>query len=262
MRKTDWHIHSDFSDGQLSVEEIVRKAQKLGLQSIAITDHFDPYDRSLRNRTAGEDELLRHFDRIRRAGSSSSIEVFAGIETGSDMDGSMRLSERILSQCDIVICSPHYLDLEKEGRSVFDAEYWSHYKALLLKQASNAGDVLGHPEGYLPAPGLEGTTFAQRQEIRAEIAEKFLDEAFYRQLGTLLAESGKAFELHGASGTPRQWVVELLADLGVCFSIGSDAHDEAFLGKNDRAWRLAEEKELKIKNPLGKRRFEICKESR
>lgn len=37
----DLHIHSNHSDGVLSVAEIVEKAERLGLAAIAITDHDD-----------------------------------------------------------------------------------------------------------------------------------------------------------------------------------------------------------------------------
>ena len=45
--KMDWHIHSTFSDGQQSVDELIMNAEKIGLESIAITDHFDINDSSL-----------------------------------------------------------------------------------------------------------------------------------------------------------------------------------------------------------------------
>lgn len=260
MMKCDYHIHSTFSDGQLSVCEIVSESKKLGLESIAITDHYDPYDFSLVNREVGEDDLLRHLDDIRREGIRQGLEVFAGIEAGSDMQGNMRISDRILDECDIVICSPHYVDMEKTGRDAFDPEYWDRYKTLLLAQALNDSDIAGHPEGYLPAPGLEGTAFSERQIIRAQIAEKFLTEDFYQEYGKRLAKAGKAFEIHGASGTPRKWVIELLSSLGVIFSIGSDAHDPVFLGKNQRGWQLADEMKIETIHPLGKRRFQICRE--
>ena len=42
--KMDWHIHSTFSDGKQSVDELIMNAEKIGLESIAITDHFDTND--------------------------------------------------------------------------------------------------------------------------------------------------------------------------------------------------------------------------
>jgi histidinol phosphatase-like PHP family hydrolase len=38
---SDYHIHSVFSDGTATIEEIVQYAGKLGMKEIAITDHSD-----------------------------------------------------------------------------------------------------------------------------------------------------------------------------------------------------------------------------
>ena len=180
--KMDWHIHSTFSDGQQSVDELIINAERIGLESIAITDHFDINDSSLYYmRDKKEEDVLRHFEYIRDAGSRSKIEVFAGIETGSDMNGRIFVSDRILNEADIVICSPHYIDLDKKGRNLMDEEYWAPYQMLALSQADNQADVAGHPEGDLPAPGLEGTSFEERQRLRAMVAEKYLDEPFYME---------------------------------------------------------------------------------
>ena len=35
----DLHMHTKYSDGTWSVEETLRKAQKIGLNTISITDH-------------------------------------------------------------------------------------------------------------------------------------------------------------------------------------------------------------------------------
>ena len=45
--KMDWHIHSTFSDGKQSVDELIMNAEKIGLESIAITDHFDKNNTTL-----------------------------------------------------------------------------------------------------------------------------------------------------------------------------------------------------------------------
>lgn len=263
MEKVDWHIHSKFSDGQQTVPKLIEASKRLGLTSIAITDHFDPYDYSLCNREATDDELIAHLQMIREEGEKSGIKVFAGIETATGKDGALRLSDRVMSATDLIICSAHYVehdDIEIVPGEVFNDRYWEAYKLLLLSQAENEADVAGHPEGYLPTLNMIGsTTFEERQRIRAEVAERYLDKEFYIEYGTRLKKSGKAFEIHGASGTPRKWVLDLLSSLGVSFSIGSDAHDLPLLGKNERAWALCEASGYMIKEPLGKRRFSICR---
>ena len=246
----DWHVHSTFSDGQMAVEELLDSALKLGITSIAITDHWDPYDFSQENRTKTDAELFLHLEHIREEGRKRELEVFAGIETATGSDGKIRLSGKIIESCDIIITSPHYVAYD--GPIVvgeyFNDEYWASYKSLVIAQAKNRGDILGHPEGYLPiTPMLEaGTTYERRQQIRASISERYLDKPYYETLSDALLCSGKALELHGASLTPREWVVELLAKRGVLFSIGSDAHAVSLLGKNERAAILVERYNLKL----------------
>lgn len=249
----DWHVHSTFSDGQMSVEELLQAAPGLGITSLAITDHWDPYDTSQENRTKTDAQLFLHLQHIREEGKKRDMEVFAGIETATASDGKLRLSEAVIDACDIIITSAHYVEYDGPVGvgDYFNDGYWAAYKALVLAQAGSRGDILGHPEGYLPiAPMLEGgTTFAGRQEIRASISERYLDEPYYEALADALLCSGKAFELHGASETPREWVVQLLAKRGVLFSIGSDAHALPLLGKNERATRLVERYALKLYTP-------------
>lgn len=246
----DWHVHSSFSDGQMAVEELLDTALKVGITSIAITDHWDPFDYSQENRTKTDAELFYHLGHIRREGKKRDLEVFAGIETATGPDGTLRLSETIIEACDMIITSPHYVayDGPLVVGEYFNDEYWDLYKSLVIAQAKNRGDILGHPEGYLPiAPMLEeGTTFEGRQKIRSDISEKYLDKAYYETLADALLSSGKALELHGATSTPREWVVELLGKRGVLFSIGSDAHAVSLLGKNERAIALVERYNLQI----------------
>lgn len=262
MERCDFHIHTCWSDGRPTVEEIIKAATDMGLDRICITDHYDRYDEHLCNRWKTDDELLAHYDHIREIGDKSGILVYAGIEVATGMDGKLRISDKVQQESDIIICSPHYVyhDFETVEGEYFNDRYWERYKELLLAQALNTADVAGHPEGYLPCLNMLGdTTFERRQELRAEIAERYLDYEFYVEYASLLSKSGKAFEIHGASGTPREWVLELLDSYGVSFSIGSDAHDFPLLGRNERAWRLCEENHYMVKTPIGKRRFEICR---
>jgi predicted metal-dependent phosphoesterase TrpH len=60
----DLHIHTTFSDGTQTPEEIVRLAKKAGLKSIAITDH----------------DVVEGIDRAQKTGKEVGVEVIPGIE--------------------------------------------------------------------------------------------------------------------------------------------------------------------------------------
>ena len=255
--KIDWHVHSTFSDGADTVIALLEKAQSLRLESIAITDHFDPHDKELVNRAATEKDILKHFESIRALAASYPFEVFCGIETCSDANGTLLIDNNVLQCADIVITSPHYIEYEgqlTQGELMNDA-FWAAYKQKVLKMAAGPGDVLGHAEAYLPfKPMLPPiSTFEERLQFSREIVDTYFDEEYIHLLGQALLSSGKAYELHGMSNSPRLWVIQHLHKMGVSFSIGSDAHSASNLGCNRRAWQIAEEMQLKIKYP--KHRF-------
>ncbi len=65
----DLHIHSNFSDGLLSPEEIVRKARDSGLSAISITDH----------------DIVDGIDSAIAEGEKLGIKVIPGIEFTTDL---------------------------------------------------------------------------------------------------------------------------------------------------------------------------------
>lgn len=245
----DYHVHSTFSDGEKTVEELIDLAEKLGLSRMAITDHFDAFDPFLTGRRASDKELLAHFDRIRAYAKGKRVTVLCGIETCTGMDGELRVSKACRDACDLIITSPHYVEggFHFEKGRYFNDAYWEAYKRKLLHMASGPGDVLGHPMGYLPIKPMlgDGTTYESRQEICREICARYFDWEFIMELGARLAASGKACELHGATGTPDESTVKRLHGQGVRFSIGSDAHAVNILGKNERAMELVNRLGLK-----------------
>ncbi len=69
MSKIDLHIHTVYSDGTYTPQEVVYKAKKLGLIAISITDH---------DSVSGLDEALK-------AGREWGVEVVPGVEIGADV---------------------------------------------------------------------------------------------------------------------------------------------------------------------------------
>ncbi len=249
----DYHIHTNFSDGEVDYKTVIDLAAKKGLEAIAITDHFDKNDSNLRNQFATEEELLKHFSNIKEYAAGKPVKVFCGVETCTDFDGRLNLSERIQKICDVIITSPHYVeyDAHVEQEDYFNKAYWDAYKQKLLHMAAGKGDVLGHPEGYLPIGkfGTGNTTYESRQKICREICERFFDRDFIDELGNRLVKSQKSYELHCATFTPRETVISRLAEKGVTFSIGSDAHAMNILGETEWAYKMVRKYNLILYQP-------------
>ena len=69
MKKVcDLHVHSVFSDGTDTPKEIVKKAKKLNIKAVALTDH---------NTTSG----LYEFE---KAGKELGVEIIPGVEFSAD----------------------------------------------------------------------------------------------------------------------------------------------------------------------------------
>lgn len=67
----DLHVHSHFSDGTWSPEELVAEAERIGLDAVALCDH---------NTVAGVPQFMA-------AGQGSSVQTVAGIEFSTDFQG-------------------------------------------------------------------------------------------------------------------------------------------------------------------------------
>jgi DNA polymerase (family 10) len=134
----DLHMHTTWTDGKYSCEEMVEAARKRGLKYIAITDH----SKSLG--VAGglsDDDLIRHTDEVRTLDAKySDIRVLAGTEVDIRKDGSLDYSDDLLAKLDFVVASVHggfNMDRDAMTARVVKAIQNPHVRAI------------GHPTGRL-----------------------------------------------------------------------------------------------------------------
>ena len=101
----DLHIHSNWSDGGHSIEELARVAQEKGYEYIAITDHSQSLG------IAGglkEEKLLRQIEHIRRMNKKlKNFRILTGTEVDIKSDGRLDYKDKILARLDIVIAAIH-----------------------------------------------------------------------------------------------------------------------------------------------------------
>jgi DNA polymerase (family X) len=132
----DVHMHTVETDGRNTIEEMAEAARAHGYQYIAITDH----SKNLAFANGLDDQrALAHIHRIREASNRmDGFRIFAGIEVDILGDGTLDLSDEVLSKMDIVIASVH---------SQFSLEP-SKMTDRLLKAIENPNaSILGHPTG-------------------------------------------------------------------------------------------------------------------
>ncbi len=132
------HVHTTYSDGRHSVEDMARAAKALGYTYIGICDHSKAaaYANGL-----DENRVRSQWDEIDRVDNSvAGIRVLKGIEVDILSDGQLDFEDAFLAEFDLVVASVHskFSMTEKEATE------------RLIRAVQNPHvDILGHPSGRL-----------------------------------------------------------------------------------------------------------------
>lgn len=132
----DLHVHSNWSDGVASIEEMAEAAQARGYAYLALTDHS-------RRVTVAHgltpERLMRQIDEIDDLNSElRGFKILKGVEVDILADGSLDLPDKILERLDIVVASVHYkFDLPRDAQTD---------RVIRAMENPNVS-IIGHPTG-------------------------------------------------------------------------------------------------------------------
>lgn len=134
--KGDLHVHTNWSDGTATVEQVALKALELGYSYLGITDHATKI-RVVRSLDAEKiEDQIAEINRVSM--KYPKLRIFTGVEVDILKDGTLLLPNDVLSRLDIVVASIHQ-DVSGSDYSVVDR---------LMKAARNPNvDIIGHPTG-------------------------------------------------------------------------------------------------------------------
>ncbi len=135
----DLHMHTTWSDGQLSVLEMAQLAQEQGLQYIAITDHS--VSLGIANGLS-EERLWQLVDDVQNVNDQMGpdFHVLYGTEMEIKADGSLDYEDYVLEELDFVIASLH-TSLSQPRQQITER---------LLKAIHHPHvDMIAHPTGRL-----------------------------------------------------------------------------------------------------------------
>ncbi len=145
-----FHVHSTYSDGVASLEEMIKAAEGLGHEYVGISDHSQSAKYAHGLEPARLKEQRKEIDRL--AKKYSKIRIFWGIESDILADGKLDYPDSILVEFDFVIGSihDHFTLSEKEQTNrilcAMDSKYLTfvgHLTGrLLLSRDGYAVDVL------------------------------------------------------------------------------------------------------------------------
>jgi DNA polymerase (family 10) len=100
-----FHVHSTWSDGMASIEEMVRTAQGLGYRYVGLSDHSQSARYANGLDPARVQEQHRIIDRLNA--TLDGITILKGSEVDILADGSLDYPDDLLRQMDFVIASVH-----------------------------------------------------------------------------------------------------------------------------------------------------------
>ena len=132
------HIHTTFSDGYNSIEEMVKNALERGFEYIGICDHSQSafYANGL-----NKDRILQQFSEIDKIQKLyPEIKILKGIESDILKDGSLDYPDDILCKFDFIIASIH---------SNFNQNYEEMTNRLVRAAMNKYTTIIGHPSGRL-----------------------------------------------------------------------------------------------------------------
>jgi DNA polymerase (family 10) len=136
--KGDLHVHTKWSDGTSSIEEIAKAAQKRGYQYMAICDH----SKSLRiAHGLDETRVLKQIEEIDRINEKlTGFQILKGTEVDILTDGKIDHPDKVLRRLDYVVAAVH---------SGFKQEKEKMTKRIVRALENPLVHCLAHPTGRL-----------------------------------------------------------------------------------------------------------------
>lgn len=134
----DLHIHTKWSDGTATIEEMAEKARSMGLGYIAVTDHTKSLGIARGLDEARLREQVKEIEQLNRG--LEGFTVLTGTEVDVKADGSLDLPDSVLKDLDFVIASIH---------SGFKSDVEKMTNRLIAAMNNEYVDAVGHPTGRI-----------------------------------------------------------------------------------------------------------------
>ncbi|WP_227396675.1 DNA polymerase/3'-5' exonuclease PolX [Jeotgalibacillus aurantiacus] len=141
----DLHMHTTWSDGAYSLEEMIEACRQKGYDYMAITDHSH-YLRVANGLSA--ERLRKQISEIRALNEKyDDIDILAGIEMDILPDGSLDYDDELLEELDIVIASIHssFSQSEEQIRERLETALANPHVDFI---AHPTGRIVGERKGY------------------------------------------------------------------------------------------------------------------
>jgi len=134
----DLQMHTTFSDGAHTIEEMVREAQKLGRKYIAITDHVGHLKIAGAMDVRTIEKQWREIENLNK--KLRNFRILKGCEVDINSDGTIALEDKYLAKFDIVLGAIH---------SNFKMSRAEMTRRLIRAMENPYIDIISHPTGRI-----------------------------------------------------------------------------------------------------------------
>ncbi len=236
--RTDYHMHSSFSDGRSVPEDYIAPALAAGLSEIGFSEHLTLF-KDLEEWNMNPVNITPYISHLENLRSSiNTIKIKIGLEVDFFAGKEKEIFDYLSSlPLDYIIGSVHYLGEKTvdvgpefyEGKSI-DRLFESYFDSVIAASASGLFDIMGHCDliriyGYKPSTDLA---------------------PFYRKLAKTMKTHNVAFEVNTngrnrplADFYPDRQFLHIFREENVPVCVNSDAHMPTRVGQYfDEAYEL------------------------
>jgi len=196
----DLHIHTNWSEGINSIEEMAEKGRSLGYEYMIISDHAgmtlrvaNPMDEKRLDQQGKEIDKLN-----KKSEAGNGPYLLKGAEINIKKEGGVDIEDKALKELDFVLASIHYSMRAPKDKIM---------KRLFSAMENELVDAISHPTGRI---------LNEREQYELDI-DALLDKA--KETGTMLEINSQPdrLDLNGENARKAK-------DAGVMLTISTDAH--------------------------------------
>jgi len=236
--RTDYHMHSSYSDGRSVPQDYIAPALAAGLSEIGFSEHLTLF-KDLEDWNMNPVNITPYINHLENLQSSiKTIKIKIGLEVDFFAGKEKEIFEYLRSlPLDYIIGSVHYLGEKTvdvgpefyEGKSI-DRLFESYFESVIAASASGLFDIMAHCDliriyGYKPSTDME---------------------PLYRKLAKTMKTHNVAFEVNTngrnrplADFYPDRQFLHIFREENVPVCVNSDAHMPARVGQYfDEAYDL------------------------
>ena len=233
MCYSDLHVHSTFSDGKSTPEEIVLSAIKKGMSIIGISDHsYTLFDESY---CIGKDKTSEYISTVNslKEKYKNEIEIRLGIEQDYYSESSTATYDYVIGSVHYIKVSDEYIPVDESADILLNAveKYFNGDIYSLIEEYYNTvadvinktnADIIGHFDLI--------TKFNENNKMFDETNERYINA--YKKAANVLLDSKALFEINtGAISRgyrtapyPSSDIYAYLKKNGAKFILSSDSH--------------------------------------